>query len=172
MARIDIAVNDFAVYEDATELLGQADLTLPDIQYITQEISGAGISGNIAATITGHVQAMSMTINFRTPTESAINLNKPGIHKIDARGCIDEMDLVTGQKVKVPVKYLMSVEATAFNPGKLAPAATADTNGTYSVWAISMYRDGKKAFEVNPGAYIFEVDGVDYLADVRKALGK
>ncbi len=34
------------------------------------------------------------------------------------------------------------------------------------------YIDGKKVREIDPSNYVFEVDGVDYLAPARAALGK
>lgn len=34
------------------------------------------------------------------------------------------------------------------------------------------YIDGKKKLEIDPLNYIYYVNGKDYLADVRKALGK
>lgn len=55
---------------------------------------------------------------------------------------------------------------------KLGTATTTDTSGTYAVHAITMYRDGVKKYQIDPAAFIFEVDGTDYLAEVRTALGK
>lgn len=40
----------------------------------------------------------------------------------------------------------------------------------YSYYAT--YIDGKKKLEIDPLNYIYYVNGKDYLADVRKALGK
>ena len=54
----------------------------------------------------------------------------------------------------------------------LAPAALADTNLEMSVTYYAGYRDGKKLWEIDPFNYICEIGGVDYMADVRKALGK
>ena len=91
---------DFKVYEDKNEYLGVAQVGLPDIAYITQTITGAGIAGNVT------------------------------------------------------------------------PASPADANGEYSTYYYAAYKDGKQLWEIDPHNYICVIDGVDYMAPVRKALGK
>lgn len=66
MAKIDELVVNFAVYEDANEYLGMAEATLPDLEYLAEEMSGAGIAGNVEEIIIGHLSAMTTTLNFRT----------------------------------------------------------------------------------------------------------
>ena len=44
-------VTNFAVYEDATEYLGLAEVEFPEIGFLTEEISGAGMSGKIEAIV-------------------------------------------------------------------------------------------------------------------------
>lgn len=48
---IDQSIINFAVYEDSIEYAGMAKVTLPDVTFLTQSISGAGIGGNIDALI-------------------------------------------------------------------------------------------------------------------------
>ena len=43
---IDQSIINFAVYEDSIEYAGMAKVTLPDVTFLTQSISGAGIGGN------------------------------------------------------------------------------------------------------------------------------
>ena len=56
---IDQSIINFAVYEDSIEYAGMAKATLPDVTFLTQSISGAGIGGNIDAVILGHLEAAS-----------------------------------------------------------------------------------------------------------------
>ena len=49
MPRIDESVINFALYEDANEYLGMAEVALPELASLTQEITGAGIAGNVEA---------------------------------------------------------------------------------------------------------------------------
>ena len=52
---IDQSVINFAVYEDSVEYLGMSKATLPDVTFLTQSISGAGVGGNVEAVILGHL---------------------------------------------------------------------------------------------------------------------
>lgn len=44
--KIENGVTNFAVYEDATEYYGMAEVTLPEITQISEEVKGAGIAGS------------------------------------------------------------------------------------------------------------------------------
>ena len=48
--KIENGVTNFAVYEDATEYYGMAEVTLPEITQISEEVKGAGIAGTFDGT--------------------------------------------------------------------------------------------------------------------------
>ena len=182
MPKIDERVIGFAVYEDATEYIGISEVTLPEISNITEEISGAGIGGvkenarfvggKIESVILGAIEAMSLTLNFRTVTNNAIKLHEPRQHNIDLRAAQQQKDTVKGTTEVVSVKHILVVTPKKLNPGKVATAAAAEVSGEYAVSYYATYIDGKKKLEIDPLNYIYYVNGKDYLADVRKALGK
>ena len=121
MPRVDESIINFALYEDANEYLGMAEVTLPELASLTQEITGAGIAGNVEAVILGHFEAMTTTLNFRTVTRSAVSLNKPGYHTLTLRVAQQLKDTVKGTKVTQAVKHVMIVESKKYAPGKVAP---------------------------------------------------
>lgn len=165
-------VVNFAVYEDKTEFLGIADVQLPDLTALTQQISGAGIAGNIEAVIPGHFEAMTMTFNFRTTTTAALKMSEPRRHNIDIRVANQVEDTVAGKILTESVKHVLVVIPKKDGGGKLAPASATDASGEYAVRYWATYVDGKKIREIDPMNSICIINGVDYLADVRKALGK
>ena len=57
-------------------------------------------------------------------------------------------------------------------PGNIAPMAAADTSGEFAVYYYAAYKDGKQLWEIDKRSMKCVIDGVDYMADVRKALGK
>ena len=67
-----------------------------------------------------------------------------------------------GTEVSYPGYQRMEVQ---FSP-------PADASGEHAVYYYAIYRDGKKETEIDPVNFICLVNGVDYLAEVRKALGK
>ncbi len=170
--RVDETVVGFAVYEDAVEYLGISEATLPEISSITEEVSGAGIGGKLESVILGAIEAMTLTLNFRTVTDNAIKLHEPRAHNIDLRVAQQERDNRTNAIKIKQVKHILVVTPKKISPGKAATASTADVSGEYAVSYCAMYIDGKKKIEVDPMNYIYYVNGKDYLAPVRKALGK
>ncbi len=173
MPRVDETVIGFAVYEDATEFMGISEVTLPEISNITEEISGAGINGKYNSSILGQIEAMSLTLNFRTVTKNAIRLYRPGRHNIDLRAAQQVQDPVKGVIDVAQVKHILVVEPVKINMGKLATASVADVSGEYTVHYYATFIDGKKMLEIDPLNYVYYVYGQDDSWEkIRKALGK
>ena len=172
MAKVDETVIGFAVYEDATEYYGMSEVTLPEISNLTEEISGAGMGGKVEAVIFGAIEAMPTTLNFRTVTKNAIKLHEPREHKIDLRVAQQNKNTTKGVTEVGRVKHLLTLTPKKLNPGKVATASAAEVSGEYATTYFATYIDGKKMLEIDPLNYIYFVNGKDWLADVRKALGK
>lgn len=172
MGKIDELVINFAVYEDATEYLGMAEATLPDLEFLTEEISGAGIGGKVEEIIIGHLSAMTTTLNFRTVCKSAVRLLEPRVHKLDLRVAQQQMNNRTSETEVSTLKHIMKVKPKKTALGKVAAASTADVSGEYAVSYYAMYIDGKKNTEIDPLNFICIINGHDYLEEVRRALGK
>ena len=172
MAKIDELVVNFAVYEDANEYLGMAEATLPDLEYLAEEMSGAGIAGNVEEIIIGHLSEMTTTLNFRTVCKAAVRLLEPRTHKLDLRVAQQQMNNRTSETTITGVKHIMRVKPKKTALGKVAAASTADVSGEYATQYYAMYMNGEKVTEIDPLNFICIINGHDYLAEVRKALGK
>lgn len=172
MSKIDESVINFAVYEDSVEYVGMAQATLPNLNALTQSIAGAGIAGNVEAVILGHFEAMTLGLNFRTTTEQAIKLSEPRRHTIDLRVAQQVEDTVAGAVAVQAVKHLFVVVPKNNTGGSIAPAAPTDASGEYAVRYWATYIDGVKKREIDPLNFICFVNGVDYLSDVKRVIGK
>ena len=140
--KVENGVTNFAVYEDATEYYGMAEVTLPEISSITEEVKGAGISGTFNGAFVGHIEAMTLTLNFRSVTKAAIRLLEPRNHQIDLRASQQVWDSGAGRFKQSHVKHVLMVTPTKYSPGKLAPASPAESSGEYSVTYFATYIDG------------------------------
>ena len=78
----------------------------------------------------------------------------------------------TSETEVTSVKHIMRVKPKKTALGKVAAASTADVSGEYATQYYAMYMDGEKVTEVDPLNFICIINGYDYLAEVRKALGK
>lgn len=172
MGRQPEAYIDFEVYLDSVNLVGVAKATLPDIAFLTQSITGAGIAGNVEAVLVGMTEAMTLGLEFRSVTDAAIKIMAPVKQHIELRVAEQMWDTVGVQKEIQADKYVMTIIPKSTKPGTVAPASAADTSGEYSVYYYAGYKDGKTLWEIDPFNYICVIDGVDYMEEVRKALGK
>lgn len=172
MPQFDQSIINFAVYEDSVEYIGMAKATLPSLTALTQAISGAGIAGNIEAVILGHFDSMTLGLNFRTMTDQSVKLSEPRRHNIDLRVAQQDENSAMGAVVVRSIKHIFVVIPKIDNAGSIAPASQGDGSGEYAVRYWATYIDGTKYREIDPLNFICYVNGVDYLADVRKALGK
>ena len=119
MPKIDELVINFRVYEDANEYLGMAEATLPDLEYLAEEMSGAGIAGNVEEIIIGHLSAMTTTLNFRTVCKAAVRLLEPRTHKLDLRVAQQQMNNRTSETTITGVKHIMRVKPKKTALGKV-----------------------------------------------------
>ena len=163
---------DFRVYEDKYEYLGIAQVGLPNLTNITQQLSGAGIAGNVEAVLVGMMDVMTTTMQFRNFTDAAAKLATPVAHQIDLRVAEQYWDSVGGQRTIQADKIVLKIIPKTFTPGNVVPASPTDANGEYSTYYYAAYKDGKQLWEVDPYNYICKIGGVDYMEPVRKALGK
>lgn len=169
---MDQSVINFAVYEDGTEYYGMASVQMPTLSNLTQSLSGAGISGNIEEVVLGHQDAMTVTLNFHTTTPQSIALLEPRRHTIDLRIANEEEDPVTNALTVPSEKHVMVVIPKTHNVGQIAPAQPTNASGEYAVRYWATWLNGEKVREIDPMNFIYTVNGADYLADVRRAMGK
>lgn len=168
----DSAVINFAVYENNVEYIGTASATLPDISFLTVSHSGAGIGGNIEDVIPGHVDAMTLGLNFKTLSDNAFKLCEMRPHDISLCVAQQEEDPVSGTINVRSVKHTFRVVPKKTSGGGVAPASAADISGEYAVRYWKTTIDGVKKLEIDPQNFICYINGADALADVRAALGK
>lgn len=172
MPNADQLVNNFAIYEDAKDYYGMAEVEFPEVSFLAEEVKGAGIAGNIEAVVIGFLEAMTAKFSFRTVTAASVKMTEPRIHNIDCRVAQQVHNTRTGTTGMEAVKHIMRTMPKKLAPGKAAPGSTADVSGEHAVYYYAMYRNSKKEVELDPMNFICYFNGVDYLADVRKALGK
>ena len=166
----DLATINFKVYEGKTTYVGVSDVTLPSLSFLTQTLSGVGIAGNIEAALIGQMDAMTSTFNFRNLTEETIHLATPTLHTVEMYEAQQREDSNTGESIH-SVKHVMRIFPKTLSGGTAQRASTGDPSGEYAVRYWAVYVDGKRYMELDPMNSICYMDGKDYLAPVRNAMG-
>ena len=71
--KIPEMVTDAKVYEEgADNMIGVANIDMPEFSNMTTSIKGVGLAGEIDAPVKGHFQSLEMKINWRTPHTTAL----------------------------------------------------------------------------------------------------
>jgi P2 family phage contractile tail tube protein len=169
---LEVGTIDFAVYEGSDEFVGIASVTLPDKNQKAIKMSGAGIGGEVDVPITGQYEAMSMDMSFRNYSSRVARLREHRRHTIELRVAQQNEDTTSGQLVTDAVKHVMIVVPKSASGGTVAPATSGDMKINFSVRGWETYINGKLLDAVDPLNRVDIVNGIDYNAPVRKALGK
>ena len=74
----DRTINFNVTADEGNVFLGIGTVDMPEIQRMTDTLSGSGIAGEVETTIPGHFQSMETTINWSSLTREAFNLLKEG----------------------------------------------------------------------------------------------
>lgn len=162
---------NYKVYKDGTTPLGVATVDLPDIESMTDTVTGAGIAGEIDSPTLGHFGSMGLTLNWRTLTGDATSLAAPQSHHLEFRGSIQVNDAGNGIIKTAPVRVVTRCTPKRIGLGSLEVAAAMDASNEFEVTYLKLFVGGVERLEIDKYNFVYKVNGVDHLASVRKDLG-
>lgn len=163
---------NFRAYDSKNNaLLGLVTVDLPEIEAMSETVSGAGISGEIETPIVGHYGAMSLTMSFSSITKDGMSLCRPGTHEVDLRGAQQVRDTTTGKTKIVPVRFTLRLVPKNITLGTFEVNATTDTEYEFEVLYIKQYLNDKPVLEIDKFNFVARFGEEDALSEVRKALG-
>jgi P2 family phage contractile tail tube protein len=168
----DQSTINYEVYEDNVDYVGITDTALPDVTFLTAGVSGAGIGGNFDAVITSMIDAMSVTLNFQQATKRTIKLTEPRRHKLTFMVANQYDDPVANALGVESAKHVMICIPKSHKMGTLKPATPTGGSVEMSVLYWGVFSEGVKILELDPLNNKCFVNGTDYAAPVRKAIGK
>lgn len=172
MSIVPEKLNDFRVFvSGSTDLKGVADLQLPSFDAMTESINGAGVAGEYESVTFGHFQSMKFTINWRMITDELTDFLKPESIQIDCRLANQEYNSTAGKHKFVPNRVFVKGHVIKNDLGKAAKGSPYDGSSEIEVIYIKLEREGRTIVELDKINYIYVVDGIDYMAAIREALG-
>ena len=164
-------LTDYAVFKDGTLLLGTADIDLPNIEYLTDTIKGPGIAGEVDMPTMAMTNSMEVKINWRTINEDLTDLMAPRAHDLEFRGSQAHYDSATGRIQQVPAVVKVRALPKSGELGKFETGATTGSGNTMVCVYLKVSIGGKTRVEIDKFARVFRINGTDYMAEVRAALG-
>lgn len=164
-------VQNYEVFVNGGRCMGTASVDLPELQYMTQTIKGAGIAGEYEAPTLGHLQSLEIKLTFRALYENPVALMEQKAVILSLRGAIQKYDTATGELKTLPVRIDGRGRIKGGAMGKFEPSELTDTEITFECDVISVKVNNVELFMHDKLNFVNRVNGQDYLAPVRLALG-
>ncbi|MDO4495909.1 MAG: phage major tail tube protein [Clostridiaceae bacterium] len=161
-------INNFNVYNDGNKLIGISDeVTLPEINEVTSEVSGPGILGPIESPTTGIFENMELEVPFRTLYESTFDLMQALTSiGLTFRGAVQVTDGEGNISMK-GMRVVVRGRKKSFVPGKLKQGEGTGSSVKLALTYYMVELDGKSRIEIDKLNSIYRINGVDMLAAVR-----
>lgn len=165
-------INDYRVFANGKkDVIGIADIELPELNSITEEIDGAGVLGKYESATLGHFESMQVKINWRLVTGELAPFLKPDAMTLDIRIANQEYAAASNSYETIPTRVLVKGHVSKNSLGKVAKGALGEGSSEVEVTYIKIFYNDKVLIEYDRFNYKFVVDGVDVMKKVRKALG-
>ncbi|MCL2495683.1 MAG: phage major tail tube protein [Oscillospiraceae bacterium] len=166
---MNVAIIASSVKVDNVKVGAHVSVDLPGISFATTDVGGAGVMGTIAVPTMGQVESTEMAIHTRGLDAGARALYAPGKHRIE---------LLTAQQVFAPNTNDKAVAGKIYVEGRFKSADggsvekpnPVEGSVTYEVTRMQEFVDGREVLCVDKENFIYRVNGVDYMAEVRAAV--
>lgn len=165
-------VVNYNVYDEGEKLVGvTAEVTLPNLENMTEAISGAGLAGEFESPTPGHYGSIQIEIPFRTLNDPSFKLAVPGGRTLTLRAAQQSYDVSAGRLQHRGLKITLKVLPKGLDLGTLAVAKPTETKNTLEVVYIKIEEGEAGAMttllELDKLNFICIINGVDVLEQVR-----
>lgn len=149
---------------DATEI------TLPDLEYLTETVSGAGINGEFDLPTLGQLGAATLSIAARSLGDNSIEISAPHTQNLEFRWASQALNEQSGAVDVVDKKIIFKGLPKKLGLGKIAPNAAEEPSLEYEMLYLKYIVRGVVKIEIDKINDVFKVNGVDYNAAVKNVL--
>lgn len=162
-------INNFNAYNNGNVLVGVSGaVTLPSLDAITEEVSGAGILGTYETSVVGMYGSMTQEVPFRVLDMDVFSLMNPSeLVDLTFRASAQSTVKSTGAIDYKGMRVVERGRFKSFTPGKLELGKQMDAVLTLELLYILIEVDGKTMLEYDKLNSVFVVDGKDLLEKVR-----
>ena len=168
-ANIPEMINCFNAYHNGNKMIGvTSQVTLPTLDAIEEEISGAGILGSYQTSTPGNFSSMTQEVPFRTLDDDLFKLMNPN-EPVDLTFRASEQSTVkaTGALDYKSMRVVERGRFKSFSGGTLEQGKPMNATLTLELLYILVEIDGVKMLEYDKLNSVFVANGVDLLEKVR-----
>ena len=163
--------DNFECFHTGNRFLGMVSCDLPSFKFLTDEVSGPGIMGNIAIPAIAHTESLELTLHWRTIHEEMLFALHPHAHDMTLRSSQHNYDHANGKTLSQPVRIDFRGLVKSSEMGKLEKAAETESTTVFELITLQIYVDNQMQLDYDKLNYKFTVYGEDYLRDYRRSVG-
>ena len=164
-------VINYEIFVNGNRCIGTANVELPELTYKTQTVSGAGVAGEYEAPTLGQLESLELKLTFRALYEYPIALMQQTAVILSCRGAVQLYDAGNGTLKPLPVRVDARGRIKSGSLGKLEPTEMMETEITFECDVLAVYINNAEYFMIDKLNFVNRVNGTDFLASVRYALG-
>lgn len=164
-------VVNYNVYDDTEKLVGlSGEVALPNLEAMTETVSGAGMLGEYESANPGHFGSMTIDLTFRTLYDKSFTLLKNEGRPIVLRAAQQSYDVANGKTSYRGLKITIKGPSKGLNLGNLTVGAPTETVNTFEVLYIKIEENGKVLLELDKLNFVYILGGVDMMKDIKKLI--
>lgn len=146
------------------------DVSLPDIEPMTDTIKGAGIMGEIDWPSLCQIGSMTFGFGARSISRDAAKLNAPEAQRMTVRWVTETVNTSKMQSEMLSHKAIVVGIPKKTSRGKVEKGNAMDTSYEFEVIYYREFVDGRETIYVDKFNNIYRVDGVNYAEAIENAL--
>lgn len=175
MSKLATKTIQFKVYRenDKKKMVYMANATSykrPTFEMLSDEVSGAGIMGEIDMPSLGALGSLEGELVFNKPHEGVLGRFAPKAHKLEIRWATNRFDTSTGASSIQANKDIITMIPKALDLGEIATNETNESTLTFEIISIEHFIDGKSKLKIDKLNNVFKINGTDYTEKLKAAL--
>jgi len=151
-------------------LANTTEVSLPDIEPLSDSIKGAGIMGEIDWPSLGQIGSMKLSFTARVISALATKLNAPKAQRITIRWATETIDTTSMKSVIIPHKVIVVGVPKKYGQGKVEKGSAMDPNYEFEIFYFRELIDGKETMMIDKFNNVYKIDGVNYAEAIENAL--
>lgn len=167
---IPTLLNNFNMYGETHKYLGiSSEVTLPNFEYLTETIDGAGIGGEVEEAIEGSFGSLETESTFQNiGTEMFDYITHTGM--VVYRGSMQMTDTATQTNKFQGIVVTTKGKVKSFDMGSLKKGGKGEPKVVRELTYCKVTIGGKNVLELDKYNMIWKLNGVDRLQEVRSQI--
>ena len=162
----------YRVYWQGKDLLGTAQIEMPQVQYMTETLSGSGLAGEIESPVIGLTQSMSCKMSFTSATPDVFDTLDWTLQPLfECYSALQFADETSGIRDSIGYRINMIGRPKSMSLGSLEQGKKHGNEEELELTRLEILLDGKEKLLIDKLQFIHRVNGKDLLQKVRGQMG-